>query len=413
MLFFMKLWMKYTAAIVLGFLAAFVLPLSLGKGIDVISFVGDMFVRGGMYVLVPLLFFSVTVGVCELLESKAFVSTLVRVVLITVISTVAFTALGIASVYLFKLPRIPISVDRVTDAVSLEISENILSLIPTSAFKSLSDGVYLLPVLLFACFAGMGCAADRSVSKPAVTVLDSLSRVCFSILSFFMDILTIGFLAFSIVCFISYRSIFSSGLYTQLILLLLGLFLVIAVIIYPLITMLICKEKNPWRILYTCIASVLTAFFSGNTNLTLAVSIKHAYNSLGIKRRCCETTVPLFSIFARGGTALTTAISFIVIVRSYSSLGIVMSDLLWIAGFSILTSFLLGAIPSGGTYMILMILCARYGRGFEAGYLLLKPAMPIICAFAAAIDSLTMMFGSYIVANRQKMCIQKQLKDFA
>ena len=53
-----------------------------------------------------------------------------------------------------------------------------------------------------------------------------------------------------------------------------------------------------------------------------------------------------------------------------------------------------------------------YGRGFEAGYLLLKPAALIIGSFATAIDAATTMFGSYFVAHKLKMTNLYDVKHF-
>ena len=76
-------------------------------------------------------------------------------------------------------------------------------------------------------------------------------------------------------------------------------------------------------------------------------------------------------------------------------------------------SFLLGGFPAGGTFISLTVLCVLYGRNFETGYyLLLKPAAPILCSFAAAFDVLTSMFGSYIVAVKTKYIEHHNIRHF-
>ena len=104
--------------------------------------------------------------------------------------------------------------------------------------------------------------------------------------------------------------------------------------------------------------------------------------------------MPMFSIFGRAGSALTVTVSFIVILKSYSSLGIAFYDMLWLLGMAIILSFLLGRFPSGGAYIALATVCGLYGRGFEAGYLILKPAAFFICSTACAIDALTTILSS-------------------
>ena len=105
-------------------------------------------------------------------------------------------------------------------------------------------------------------------------------------------------------------------------------------------------------------------------------------------------------------------VSFIVILKSYSSLGIAFSDMLWLVGVAIVLSFFLGRFPSGGAYIALATVCALYGRGFEAGYLILKPAAFFICSIAAAIDALTALMGTYVVARRWDMVNHRDLRFF-
>jgi Na+/H+-dicarboxylate symporter len=134
--------------------------------------------------------------------------------------------------------------------------------------------------------------------------------------------------------------------------------------------------------------------------------------SLGIRRRISSVSLPMFSIFGRAGSALVVTVSFIVILKSYSSLGIAFGDMIWLALMSILLSFFLGRFPAGGPYIALATICALYGRGFEAGYLILKPAAFFICSIAAAIDALTAIVGTWIIAKRQDMASHRDLRFF-
>ena len=116
-------------------------------------------------------------------------------------------------------------------------------------------------------------------------------------------------------------------------------FILIAGVIYPIIIRYLCHDPHPYKILYASICSVLTAFFSADSNLVLQLNMRHGKESLGIRRRINGVVHPLFSIFARGGSALVTTIGFIMIWRSYSSLTIPFTDILWITFTSFGISF--------------------------------------------------------------------------
>ncbi len=408
----MKLWIKYLLGCILGIAAAFLLPAGMLQDSKILEVLTELAIRSGRYLLVPVLFFSVTVGVCYLRESKMLAKTSISVILITIFSTLLFTALGLVSVLVVRMPRIPISVDRVSQTATLGIPDLLIKLFPWSGFDALLDGVFLLPLIVFAGFAGIGCSVDRNQSKPAVTLFDSLAAVSSVVMSFFIDILSVGLIAITCTWAITWFQVIASGLYNNLFILLAVNLAIIGLVIYPLLTRIICKERNPYRVLYAGIAPLITAFFSGDTNLSLAVATRPTKESLGVRRRCGNFTLPLFSIFARGGTALVTSITFIIILRSYSSLGVAFNDILWIAGVSCFCSLFLGGLPTGGAYTALMVMCALYGRGFEAGYLLIRPIAPILGSFACAIDALTMMFGTFITANKLGMAERRDIHFF-
>ena len=189
-------------------------------------------------------------------------------------------------------------------------------------------------------------------------------------------------------------------------------FAIVAGIIYPLILRLLCKDLRPYHVLYASICPLVTAFFSGDTNLTLLTSFRHSKESLGIHDETNNFSLPLFAIFARGGAALVTSICFVTILRSYTLQGFTAFDVLWIFGVSFIISFALGSFPVIGSFVSLTVICSMYGRGFEAGYLLLRPLMPILYSFSAAFDVLSAMFGNYIVAVKTKKIDKIELKHY-
>lgn len=398
----MKVWIKYLIGVALGVLAAFILPTENAAFANAVSFLTELFIRIGRYVVVPLLFTSAIVAVSKLRTSKLLLKTTWLTVLIIVASSLILTLVGLISILLVKLPRIPITVDVATEAFNLNVKGLILSLFPYSGFEAVMEGSFLLVCLIFAFIIGWESASEETTFKPVFVISDSFSNLFYNIAAFFTEIMSI--LCIAIVCYwtMDFRSVIEPGIYTPMIIMFLVDFIVVAGIIYPIILHFVCHDPHPYKVLFASIAPLILSFFGGDSNLVIPLANRHLRDSLGIRRRCRGFTYPLFSIFARGGSALVTTISFILIWRSYSSLSIPMTDILWIFGLSFGLSFLLGGIPSGGAFVLLTILCSKYARGFETSFLLLKPASVIICSFAALFDTLTAMVGTYIVAVKTK-----------
>ncbi len=398
----MKVWIKYLIGVALGVLAAFILPIENAAFANAIAFLTELFIRVGRYVVVPLLFTSAVVAVCKLRTSKLLLKTTGLTFLIIVASSLILTLVGLASILLVKLPRIPITVDVATDAFHLDVKGMILSMFPYSGFEALREGSFLLVCLVFAFIIGWESASEETAFKPVFALADSLSNLFYNIANFFTEIMSI--LCIAIVCYwtIDFRNVIEPGIYTPMVIMFLVDFVIIAGIIYPVILHFVCHDPHPYKVLYASIAPLILSFFGGDSNLVIPLANRHLRDSLGIRRRCRGFTYPMFSIFARGGSALVATISFILIWRSYSSLRIPVADIMWIFSLSFGLSFLLGGIPSGGAFVLLTILCSKYARGFETSFLLLKPASMVICSFAALFDTLTAMVGSYIVAVKTK-----------
>ena len=410
----MKVWIKYIIGIALGLIVALILPVDNAVMAGILSFLNDLVIHIGRYVVVPLIFCTTIVSFNKLRSSKLILKTSIWTFSIIIISSLLLTFVGILSILTVKLPRIPITVDTSTDTFVLGVKNMTLSLFPFSAFNSILEGSFLLVGFLFAALIGWESAVnvESTIFKPVFTLADSLSKLFYNIAVFFTEAMSILCIVIMCCWTVSFKSIILSGIYTPMIIMFLVDLILVVGVIYPLIIRYLCQDPQPYRVLYASIAPALLSFISGDSNLVLPLTIRHAKESLGIRRRCGGFTFPLFSIFARGGSALVTTISFILIWRSYSSLSIPFTDVLWIFGVSFGLSFLLGGLPSGCAFILLTILCGKYARGFETSFLLLKPAALIICSFATLFDTITAMFGSYIVAVKTKMIEHHTIQHF-
>lgn len=408
----MKLWIKYLVAVALGIAVALILPSNSPAVSSVITFFNEFSIRFGRYTLLPLLFFGISSAVFKLRSTKALGRTTLWIAGTIICSTLILTALGLISIIVVKLPRIPITGEKMQSLPAVNLRNLAMQLFPYSGFEALKDGAYLLPCFIFAGFIGAGCTTDQTSSKPVITFIESAAQLCYSIMSFFIEWLCVGMIAVSAYWMMNARSVFAAGIYTPLFIMLLVDFVLVFALIYPLIIHFLCNDSHPHHVMYACITPILVSFFSADSNLSIPVNLRHTRESLGAHQQSSDVTIPLFAIFARGGSALVTSICFIMILRSYSSLGFSAFDVLWIFAVSFALSLILGALPTGGTFVALTIMCSMYGRGFEAGYLLLRPAAPVFCSFAAAFDALSAVFGSYVVAVKTKQFEHVELKHY-
>lgn len=408
----MKLWIKFLIGALIGIGCAFILPLGNAGVENGMRFAAEIAVRFGRYMAAPVVFFTAVTAFNKLRETRFLLKTSLWTFGIIGASSLILTAAGLLSALLVKLPRIPITAETAGEQASLHASSLVRAVLPYSAFESLNDGTFLLAAFLFAALIGSASASDAVLFRPVTRLANALSKLMYGIGILFTEALAVGMTAISIYWTLTYRKIIASGVYIPLFVMLLVDFIIIAGIVYPLIVRYLCSDPHPYRILYASTASVITAFFSGDSNLALLLNIRHCKESLGVRRRINGVANPLFTVFARGGSALVTTVGLITIWRSYSPLNIPTANILWILAVSFGISLLLGNSSSGGAFISLSILCVLYGRGFEKGFLLLKPAAPVLCSFAAAYDAATAIFGNYIIAVKTKLIEHHGIKNF-
>jgi Na+/H+-dicarboxylate symporter len=189
--------------------------------------------------------------------------------------------------------------------------------------------------------------------------------------------------------------------------------LALALIVLPVLLFFIKRRKqSPWKILYGCLGPAVSAFFSGDYNFNLPVLFMHLKGNLGIKRRSSSVSVVLFSTFGRAGSAMVACIAFIVIARSYSSLGILPLDILKIGLTAFAVSFLLARNSSDAAFTALAVLCMRYGHGFETGYLILKPVSFYLISVGVFLDIIITALGSFAVAALSGFLEERNTQKF-
>ncbi|EPF30168.1 dicarboxylate/amino acid:cation symporter [Treponema medium] len=410
----MKIWLKYFIGIVLGITFALVAGAENTLFVQAVDFLSKAAIQFGRYALYPAVFFGFTLSIFELRENRSLLKVAIITSLIICGAALLLSCIGLISVLIHTPARIPIFVEGISDVQVLGVRESLLQLLPSSSFEALVNGTYILPLCIFGGFAGAGCAVDRNIAKPTITLIDSLARISYAVLVFFVDMLVFGMVAISSYWMIKFHEMLLTAVFVDFAILLIVDLLIIALVIYPALLKIFCRDINPYRVLYASLAPMMAAFFSQDTHVALSVLLRHSNESLGVRRRISSVVLPVFSILGRAGSALVITVSFVVILKSYSInvFRIAFSDIFWLVGYASLFSCLLGRFPAGGTYIALTSLCMLYGRGFESGYLILRPAAFFIGSVAAAINALTAITGTYITAYRFNMTGRKDLRFF-
>ena len=130
----MKLWIKYLIAIALGLGAAFILPANNTAIASVVASLSEFSVRFGRYTLLPLLFFGVSTAVFQLRSTKLLGKTALWTIIAVFGTTLILALLGLLSILIVKLPRIPITGEKMSSLPAIDIKSLTMQLFPYSGF---------------------------------------------------------------------------------------------------------------------------------------------------------------------------------------------------------------------------------------------------------------------------------------
>jgi len=405
----MKIWIKLLIGSLVGLAAGFFIPVQAQGFFDSLS---GLLVGIGRYALFPFMFFSLGIGTSELRQEKRLLRVYYSVFKYLVLAAGLLIIIGTLSVLVFPPERIPITIesDRAFDPVS--VIGGLKTIFPRNLFAVFfGSGDFLMPILVLAFLLGLNMDFDRQLTRPVMQLFDSLSRIFYHLNSLIAELFAIALIAIA-AARVSHLSHSDLGMYLQIIIILAVDVVVVAFGVFPGALYLLGIRENPYRWLYASIGPAIAGLFTGDAYVSLGILTKHGKESLGVPRMVGSAVYPLFAVLGRAGTAMVATVSFILILRSYSSLEITFLQTLWVMFFSFVVSFILGAMPGNGAFYAVFMLCSLYAKGLQEGYLILRTIAPLLVSFGAFIDILSSAFVSLLVAREENVWTEVETENF-
>jgi aerobic C4-dicarboxylate transport protein len=409
----MKLWIKITIGVIIGLFFGAILPEKGGDTASFFSGLSEFFIHAGRYGLYGLVFFGLAVGTYELRKNKDFTKTYLFTTGLTLLTTFVLVFIGVLIIVILSPQRIFVFAQEETVKEIPKISELLLSVFPKNIFAVFAqEGNFLLPIFFLAVILGLSFNFDEFTTAPVANLFDSLSRIFFHIYSYIVQIMAIAVVSFTISFTFEIRSIVDASLFYELILIISLLTVFFIFIVFPLLIYFLCGRENPYKWLFGILPVLLTAFFSGDGYLSMGMLMFTGKKNHGIPRKMGSSIYTFLAVFGKAGTAMVVGVSFIIILKSYSSLGISFSQFVWVIFMSFSVSFILGSVPGIGVLAGLSLLSSIYGKGVEDWFLILNPIMPILISFGVLLDIVANGFIAYLISHKLKMRSEVETYDF-
>jgi Na+/H+-dicarboxylate symporter len=405
----MKIWIKLLIGSLLGLFIGFFIPVQAQGFFDSLT---GLLIGIGRYALFPFIFFSLGIGTSELRQEKRLVRVYLSAFKYLALAAGLLIIIGTLSVLMFPPERIPITIEADRAFTAVSVLDGLKAIFPRNLFSVFfGSGEFLFPLMVVAFLLGVNMDFDRQLTRPVVQIFDSLSRIFYHMNSLIVELFAVALIAIA-AARVSHLSHADLGMYKQIIIILAADVVVITFGVFPGALYLLGIKENPYRWLYASIGPAITALFTGDHYVSLGVLSKHGKESLGVPRMVGSAVYPLFAVLGRAGTAMVASVSFVLILRSYSSLEITFFQTLWVMFFSFVVSFILGAVPGNGAFFAIFMLCSIYAKGLQEGYLILRTIAPLLVSFGAFIDVLSAAFASLLIAREENVWTEVETESF-
>jgi len=409
----MKLWIRYLVGVIIGIALAILLPEAGGDTAGRFEQLSRIAANIGRYLLFPLAFFSVIIAIHDLHEDRKALSVLGLTVGATVVAGLGLVVLGVGLMLLLSPAPIPVVIEEARAATIPTLNELVHAVFPANAFSVLAgDGRHLLPVVVLALLVGAGLIRDKRFASLLADVFDGFARLFYRLSTVIVETIAVLLVALTAALVYESGTAIDYGFYGQLFLVVGFTVAVIILGIYPLLAYLLGGRWNPFPWLYGMVAPGLAALASGDVFFSTPTLMRVGRESHGVKRSVGGVVYPVAAVLARGGTALVAAMTFVLVLRSYSPLELAVADVLWIGGAAFGASFLLATVPAHGVLVLLAFMSGAFRAGIGDAFLIVMPAIPILGGLGALLDVFTSGLIGYIAAHQHRERELIEVTDF-
>lgn len=345
---------------VLGFLVGMILNFYVTNPIikntilinNVFYLGGTVFIRLMKMLVVPLVFFSIVVGVASISDIKKIGAIGVRTILLYLVTTaVAVTvALFIAGIVKPGLGLNMVGTIQSNITATTPIADTFLNIIPENPFNSLAHGD-MLPVIIFGLLIGVILAKLREETQVINKFFTEGNTIMMEMTRIVMKFAPIGIFCLMAKTFatLGFDGILPIAKYIGCVLICLA---VQAFLIYPSL-LVIFTRLNPINFFKKFLSVMFFAFSSSTSNATIPLNLERL-SQLGVSRDVSSFTIPLGATINMDGTAIMQGCAVMFAAQAYGfDLG--MSALLTVILTAVMASIGTAGVPSVGIITLNMV----------------------------------------------------------
>lgn len=340
------LWKKILVGVIIGLIIGFVSPAAA----DFISPLGDIFLRMLKMLIVPLVFFSITSGICKMGDIKQLRTVGIRYVLWIIVSAIIAAICGVVAGLIVQPGKGTtefLAAAEAAEAQSYSFIDNVVGWFPTNVVESMFNA-NMLQIIVFCLFLGVALLALGEKAKSVIKFIDESSEVMLKITEYVIAFSPLGIMSL----IATMVSTISGAMMKEVVTFLITdnvVCLFILVVVYPLITRLAARLSG-YGFLRKIAPAILVALSTSSSAATLPVSIKISEEDLGIPENIYGFTLPLGNTTGMTGFAVFVGLCCVFASNLYG-FPITFSSVLQFVFFGLILSIGAAGVKGAGVVM--------------------------------------------------------------
>lgn len=316
---------------------------------------GTIFLNLIKMLIVPLVFFSIVVGVANIGDPKALGRMGSKAMIFFLTTTAIAITIGITLAMLFQPGNkgefdVDLAVYEAKEAPP--VSDTLLGIIPANPIDAMASGS-MLQIIFFAVFIGLGLSYLGKKVELVTRFMEQANELMMFLVTLVMKFAPYG--TFALIASAVGKQGFDAlqAMFWYMLVVLLGL-LVHFVVVYGSALKFMAK-RNPIDVFKEYIPALTVAFSTSSSSATLPVSMEIAQKKLGVPKGISSFVQPLGATINMDGTAIMQGVATIFIAQVYG-IDLTISQMLIVVLTAVLASVGTAAVPGAGLIMLAMVL---------------------------------------------------------
>lgn len=314
---------------------------------------GNLFIKLMKMLVVPLVFFSIVVGVASISDIRTIGSIGGTTILIYLITTALAVTIALM-IGMFIQPGAGLHMSDIGGASNLTMNQTmtdtILNLVPDNPFSSLATGD-MLPVIIFGLLIGIILAKLREETETFNKIFTEGNKIMMEMTSIVMKFAPIGVFCLMAKTFggLGFDGILPLGKYFVCVLIGLA---IQGFVVYPSLLVLFTR-LNPIKFFKRFFSVMFFAFSSSTSNATIPLNMEKLHE-MGVSRDVSSFTIPLGATINMDGTAIMQGVAVMFAAQAYG-IDLGTSALLTVIFTAVMASVGTAGVPSVGLVTLTMV----------------------------------------------------------